>query len=45
MKHFLNAMFARFVVGGLSAGGHLAAMTALESGAEIGLAGGMDVST
>ncbi|CAE7225686.1 aqdA1 [Symbiodinium pilosum] len=29
----------RFVVGGLSAGGHLAAMTALESGAEIGLAG------
>ena len=29
----------RFVLGGLSAGGHLAAMTALERGPELGLAG------
>ena len=31
----------RFVLGGLSAGGHLAAMTALERGPELGLAGKM----
>jgi len=30
---------SRFVLGGLSAGGHLAAMTALERGPELGLAG------
>lgn len=30
----------RFVLGGLSAGGHLAAITALERGRELGLAGG-----